>query len=42
MGEPDFVGVKDASIHGVGGVVIGHKEACVPTVFNGMAKRYKR
>jgi hypothetical protein len=33
MGEPEFVGVKDASIHGIGGVVIGHKEACVPTVF---------
>jgi hypothetical protein len=33
MGESDFVGVKDASIHGVGGVIIGDKKACVPTVF---------
>jgi hypothetical protein len=33
MGETDFVGVKDASIHGVGGIVVGAKEACVPTVF---------
>jgi hypothetical protein len=33
MGEPDFIGVKDASIHGVGGIIVGHKKACVPTVF---------
>lgn len=33
MGETDFVGVKDASIHGVGGVVVGNKQECVPTVF---------
>ena len=33
MGESDYVGVKDASIHGVGGVVVGHNKACVPTVF---------
>lgn len=33
MGEPDYVGVKDASIHGVGGVIIGEKKECVPTVF---------
>jgi hypothetical protein len=33
MGAPDFVGVKDASIHGVGGIVIGENMACVPTVF---------
>jgi hypothetical protein len=33
MGEPDYVGVKDASIHGVGGVVVGDKKECVPTVF---------
>ena len=32
-GDSDFVGVKDASIHGVGGVVVGDKKACVPTVF---------
>jgi hypothetical protein len=33
MGEPDFVGIKDASIHGVGGVIVGHRKACRPTVF---------
>jgi hypothetical protein len=33
MGETDFVGVKDASIHGVGGIVVGDKRECVPTVF---------
>ena len=33
LGETDFVGVKDASIHGVGGIVIKDKEACVPMVF---------
>ena len=32
-GWPDFVGVKDASGHGVGGVIIGENEACPPTVF---------
>lgn len=33
MGDSDFVGVKDASIHGIGGVIVGDKEACIPTVF---------
>jgi hypothetical protein len=33
MGEPDFVGIKDASVHGVGGIIVGHKSECVPTVF---------
>ena len=33
MGEPDFVGVKDASGEGVGGFIVGEKSACVPTVF---------
>ena len=33
MGEPGYVGVKDASVHGVGGVVIGNKKACTPVVF---------
>ena len=32
-GWPDYIGVKDASGHGVGGVVIGEGSACVPTVF---------
>ena len=30
---PDFVGVKDASGHGVGGVIVGENKQCVPTVF---------
>jgi hypothetical protein len=30
---PDFIGVKDASKHGVGGVILGEKAACTPTVF---------
>jgi hypothetical protein len=33
MDEPDFVGVKYASLHGVGGIIVGHKKACHPTVF---------
>jgi hypothetical protein len=33
MGNPHYVGVKDASIHGVGGIVVGDEKACVPTVF---------
>jgi len=33
MGEPDFVGVKDASLHGVGGIIVGHRKPCKPTVF---------
>lgn len=32
-GPPGYVGVKDASVHGVGGVVIGETKACIPTVF---------
>jgi hypothetical protein len=30
---PNYIGVCDASSHGVGGVIIGENEACVPTVF---------
>ena len=30
---PDFVGVKDASKHGVGGIIVGEGKACTPTVF---------
>jgi hypothetical protein len=33
MGEPDYIGIKDASIHGVGGVVVGDNKECIPTVF---------
>jgi hypothetical protein len=32
-GWPHYVGVKDASKHGVGGVIIGEDRACTPTVF---------
>ena len=32
-GWPDYVGVKDASGHGVGGIIIGETKRCVPTVF---------
>ena len=32
-GWPDFVGVKDASGHGVGGIIVGENKACVPTFF---------
>ena len=32
-GWPDFVGVKDASGQGVGGVMFGENDECVPTVF---------
>lgn len=30
---PDFIGVKDASGHGVGGVIVGECLPCPPTVF---------
>ena len=30
---PDFIGVKDASSHGVGGIIIGENKAARPTVF---------
>ena len=33
MGKPDFIGIKDASIHGVGGIIIGHHRKCKPTMF---------
>jgi hypothetical protein len=32
-GWPDFVGIVDASSHGVGGVVIRELSECIPTVF---------
>jgi hypothetical protein len=30
---PDFIGVKDASKHGIGGVILGERAACTLTVF---------
>ena len=32
-GWPNYVGVVDASSHGVGGVIIGELSDCPPTVF---------
>jgi len=32
-GWPNFIGVADASSHGVGGVIIGELSECLPTVF---------
>ena len=32
-GWPDYIGVCDASSHGVGGVVFGENDECIPTVF---------
>jgi hypothetical protein len=32
-GWPDYIGVCDASSHGVGGVIFGENDSCVPTVF---------
>lgn len=32
-GHPDYIGVKDASGHGVGGIAVGENMACPPTVF---------
>jgi hypothetical protein len=32
-GWPNFIGVVDASSHGVGGVIIGELSECLPTVF---------
>jgi hypothetical protein len=33
MGEPEFIGVQDASMEGVGGFIVGNTKECVPTVF---------
>jgi hypothetical protein len=32
-GWPNFVGVKDASRHGIGGIIIGELSKCTPTIF---------
>jgi len=32
-GWPDYIGVCDASSHGVGGIIFGENELCIPTVF---------
>jgi hypothetical protein len=32
-GWPDYIGDCDASSHGVGGVIFGENESCIPTVF---------
>ena len=33
-GPTDYVGVKDASVHGIGRIIVGEGKACVPTVFH--------
>ena len=33
MGEPDYIGIKAASIHGVGSIIVGNRQQCTPTVF---------
>ncbi len=33
MGVPEYIGTKDASGQGVGGVIVGNTKACTPTLF---------
>jgi hypothetical protein len=33
VGWPNFLGVKDASSHGIGGIIIGELSKCTPKVF---------
>ena len=33
MGWPHYIGVNDASIHGIGGIIMGEGKACIPMVF---------
>ena len=30
---PYYIGVKDSSIHGIGGIIMGEGKACIPKVF---------
>ena len=32
-GWPQYIGVKAASSHGIGGIIVVEDKACVPTVF---------
>ena len=32
-GWPHYIGVKDASRHGIGGIIMGEEKECIPTVF---------
>ena len=32
-GWPHYIGIKDASSHGIGGIIIGEDKLCIPTVF---------
>ena len=34
MGCPDYIEVKDASRHGIGGIILGEGKACTPTVLH--------
>ena len=33
-GWPQYIGVKAASSHGIGGIIVVEDKACVPTVFS--------
>ena len=33
-GWPHYIGVKDASIHGIGGIIMGEEKSCIPKVFH--------
>ena len=33
IGWPHYIGVKDASRHGIGDIIMGEEQACIPTVF---------
>ena len=33
MGWTQYIGVKDASTHGIGGIIMGEVKSCKPTVF---------
>ena len=33
MGWPHYIGVKDSSSHGIGGIIMGEGKACIPTLF---------
>ena len=32
-GWPHYIDVKDASIHVIGGIIMGEEKSCIPTVF---------
>ena len=34
MGWPHYIGVKDASSHVIGGIIMGEEKTCTPIVFH--------